>query len=136
MYKTADGHEVMYGRIRCLLARGSAGKREVVAVLQHIKLAKSLSGSPFSAAGYKRLCWAFATEDAEWPIVEAVTVDRLLRIVHVVPDVELLDGSRRAADQRADVSDALRDQFFLVNKLFKSTTPAQQQSLRSELKVL
>lgn len=68
--------------------------------------------------------------------MEAVTVDRLLRIVHVVPDVELLDGSRRAADQRADVSDALRDQFFLVNKLFKSTTPAQQQSLRSELKVL
>lgn len=136
MYKTADGHEVMYGRIRCLLARGSAGKREAVAVLQHMKLAKSLSGSPSSAAGYKRLCWAFATEDAEWPIVEAVTVDRLLRIVHVLPDVELLDGSRRAVDRRAAVSDALRDQFFLVKKLFKSTTPAQQQSLRSELKVL
>lgn len=130
MYRPADGGDVRYGRVRLVAARGSACHATGVVLVQRMKLAVPLTGSPFAAAGYKRLRWAFDDDAAEWPTLEAVPIDRLLRICQIVPDVELLDGSRRLSGQRAVATDGVRDRFFLLNKLFKSTTPAQQRAIR------
>lgn len=136
LYRGAAGGEALYGQVRLIISGGASGILGPCAVVQRLRRADPLPDSPFAAAGYQRLQWAFDDDAAEWPSLEAVPVENVLRVVHVVPDVELfalLGEPVLPVVQAGTVRAGIRDAFFLDNKLFKSTTPAQQRAQRLRL---
>eukprot|EP00170_Pyropia_yezoensis_P005759 contig_23433_g5777 len=136
LYRGAAGGEALYGQVRLIISGGASGILGPCAVVQRLRRADPLPDSPFAASGYQRLQWAFDDDAAEWPSLEAVPVENVLRVVHVVPDVELfalLGEPVLPVVQAGTVRAGIRDAFFLDNKLFKSTTPAQQRAQRLRL---
>lgn len=122
-----------FGMVLLIVVGGLADCAEPCAVVQCMEPAEPIPGAPLAAAGYQRLRWSFDSEAAEWPTLIIVPLSGVQRIVHIVPDVQLLAPSGLVAPPAAKEgaeTDGLRSQFFLNNILFKSTTPAQQRIQR------
>lgn len=124
-YRSDAGDQVHMGQVRVIVAGGTDGCMEPCAVVQVMENAPPLSSSPLAAAGYQRLRWAFDNEAAVWPSLVRVPLSDMLRIVHIVPDVQLLAPSGlmmphsvQACTERM----GLRAAYFLNNILSKSTT--------------
>lgn len=136
MYRLRTGDGASYGRVRLIVVAGLAASQGPCAVVQCMKLAEPIPGAPLAAAGYQRLRWSFDSASEPWPRLALVPLSGVQRIVHIVPDVQLLaprgliEPPTVHAGSQAHV---MRSQFFLNNILFKSTTPALQRAQRLRL---
>ena len=104
--------------------------------MQRLERTDARAGCPFAAAGYTSPRWLFDEDLAQWPVLEMVPMAAIARIVHVVPNTDML--SRRFGLATPNVWNGQqlidnRDALFLHNILHKSTTPAQQRRQRCRL---
>jgi len=78
----------LFGQVRAVVH--SVGEREKrVVVVSALQPCESEPGCPLVARGCTRLCWEMEPAD-EWPSLRAVPFECVLRLLHVVPDLDWL----------------------------------------------
>jgi len=132
-----DGEPLLaYGYVRLVVDGGTATVPSRCVVVQRLERTDARAGCPFAAAGYTSLRWLFDGELAEWPVLEMVPMAAVARIVHVVPNTDMLSSRFGLSTPNVWNGQQLidnRDARFLHNILHKSTTPAQQRRQRRRL---
>ena len=125
-----------YGYVRLVVDGGTSTVPSRCVVVQQLEGTDARAGCSVAAAGSTSLRWLFDGELADWPVLEMVPMAAVARIVHVVPNTDMLSSRFGLATPNMWNGQQLidnRDALFLHNILHKSTTPAQQRRQRCRL---
>ena len=81
-----------YGYVRLVVDGGTSTVPSRCVVVQQLEGTDARAGCSVAAAGSTSLRWLFDGELADWPVLEMVPMAAVARIVHVVPNTDMLSS--------------------------------------------